>query len=264
MQRTTYFDLDDTFTPTQPFYETAKEEFAADSIALTGADMTVDDVVTLIDDEVDSALYDQHGVTVDRFKNALYTVAGIMLERTGTDPDGYDFDLPQEWGEHPISGYTPDEMMPGADAAIDHVATAGDGYELLTRGKPSVQQPKIDALTLEERMDGTHIVDDKGRWFTDNLVDAPDRAYLKVGNSVKSDIVPALDANEQLDGAMLVALHVPEDTWSGEETDTTLEADYAAAPWMRIPSLERFEEAYDAFVEYTETGDLDVLEQVRH
>lgn len=263
MQRITYFDLDDTITPTQPFYEEAKERFASDTITATGADMTVENVVDLIDEEVDGALYDQHGVTVDRFKNALYTVAGMLLERTGTDPADYDFNLPQEWGVYPVEGYTAEEMLPGADTAIDHVHAEGDVRAVLTKGKPAMQQPKIDALNLAERMDETHIVDEKGDWFADNLVDDPTNAYLKVGNSVKSDIVPALEAAAALDNAVMVGLHVPEETWAGERTDTVLDKEYADAPWMRVPDLTEFTEAYAAFQQYAEHRDQDVLATVR-
>lgn len=261
-QVTTHFDLDDTLTPTQQFYEEAKTRYAEGTIASTGADMTVDEVVSLIDDEVDSALYDQHGVTADRFRNALYAVSGIMLERTGTDADDYDFDLPEECGTYPVDGYTPSEMLPGAAHALAYANDHGR-TTVLTKGVPAAQEPKLDALGLAEQVDETHIVDDKADWFADNLADDPEQVYIKVGNSVKSDIVPALDAHEQLDDATIIGIHVPAETWAGEHTETTLSDDYADAPWMRIESLEEFGAVFDAATRYAEEGDRDALERFR-
>ncbi|MEM7720036.1 MAG: HAD family hydrolase [Pseudomonadota bacterium] len=111
---------------------------------------------------------------------------------------------------HPI------ELLPGAEAAIEELAT---DYRLLliTKGDLLNQEQKLARSGLGDKFDGVEIVSEKttevyrGIFTGRGLV--PDTVMM-VGNSLKSDINPVLHA-----GAW--AVHVPfEMTWALEDAPT--------------------------------------------
>jgi putative hydrolase of the HAD superfamily len=81
---------------------------------------------------------------------------------------------------------------------------------LLTKGDPAEQQRKVDASQLAHHFRGIHIVEEKNvdtyRELVNRLDVTPSETWM-IGNSPKSDIIPALRAG-------LNAVHIPhEHTW---------------------------------------------------
>ncbi|SHI77271.1 HAD family hydrolase [Wenxinia saemankumensis] len=119
----------------------------------------------------------------------------------------------------------PVELLPGARDAVESLA--GEARLLLvTKGDLLDQERKLAASGLGELFDGVEIVSDKTARTYARLFDRPDRSAM-VGNSLRSDILPAIEA-----GAW--GIHVPyETTWSYERAETPR----GAERFRRIESL---------------------------
>jgi putative hydrolase of the HAD superfamily len=131
--------------------------------------------------------------------------------------------LGKEMLAHPV------EMLDGVADALDALATRGR-LVLLTKGDLWHQEAKLAASGLGERFAGVEIVSDKKaatyRKIFERYGAAPEEAVM-AGNSMRSDILPALEA-----GAW--AAYVPfEITWSHE----VAEAPVGHARFVELESL---------------------------
>lgn len=120
----------------------------------------------------------------------------------------------QEMLAHPV------HLIDGVEAAIEALA-ADYRLVLITKGDLLDQERKLAQSGLGERFDAVEIVSDKtcatySSAFTRHGT-GPEQG-LMVGNSLKSDVIPALEA-----GAW--GVHVPHDlTWSFEHAEAPLTA----------------------------------------
>lgn len=120
----------------------------------------------------------------------------------------------QEMLEHPI------ELLPHAGDVVEELARTHD-ILLITKGDLLDQERKLAQSGLGDLFDGVEIVSDKTPLIYEHAF-APfggaERAVM-VGNSLRSDVIPALEA-----GAW--AVHVPHDlTWSYERSVAPLDHD---------------------------------------
>ena len=115
----------------------------------------------------------------------------------------------REMLEHPV------ETLPGAREAVE--ALVGRyRLVLVTKGDLFDQERKLAASGLGELFDGVEIVSDKNRATYERVFtrhgDGPDRAMM-IGNSLKSDVVPAIEAGGW-------GVYVPHElTWVVEHAD---------------------------------------------
>lgn len=122
----------------------------------------------------------------------------------------------------------PIELMPGAAEVI---AACAGRYELvlITKGDLLDQERKLAQSGLGESFDGIEIVSDKtSKIYADIFArhGGAERSMM-VGNSLKSDVIPAIEA-----GAW--GIHVPSDiTWALEHAD----APESEARFRTIPTL---------------------------
>ncbi len=138
-------------------------------------------------------------------------------------------DAGRELLSHPI------ELLPHARAAVEWAAGARK-VVLVTKGDLFDQERKLAQSGLGDLFDGVEIVSDKteatyARVF-ESHGDGPGRGMM-VGNSLKSDVIPALAA-----GAW--GVHVPHDlTWTYERVDPPPEQDRFAtlADLGELPAL---------------------------
>ena len=129
-------------------------------------------------------------------------------------------------------------MEPGP-GVVDTLTELGTRHQLLmlTKGAPEEQQRKIDASMLGPHFAHVHVVAEKDvdtyRWLL-RTHDLPADSSWMIGNSPKSDIVPARAAG-------LRAVYIPNaNTWALEHTE--LDADDAG-----ILHLRTFTELLDHF-----------------
>ena len=249
MPETLIFDLDDTLIPTVQYYKDAQRQLAEYLQDVTG---TEDSVQTIMDEQeaIDQQMYEQIGVTEDRFKEACMYTTGRYVEKTGTDPSDIDYTKIEDIGMYPIEDFSADSFLPGAEQALQFANEQDVQTVLLTKGIPSMQEPKIEAMGLEDYMDAINIVSEKQDYFEDLDGDG----HWMIGNSLSSDIEPALAEN-------IGAIHVEEgQTWAADEIEDPLDTE---DPWMRLGSLDQFPAAYEAAQQYEQTGTVDPLADLR-
>jgi len=178
---------------------------------------------TLMADHAEPEFLDARLAEVERRNLALYGygVKGFTLslietamDITGGQPPGRIIadilDAGREMLRHPV------EPLPGAEEAV-HALAAHYTLVLITKGDLLHQEQKLAASGLGELFHGVEIVSEKdaagyARIFARHGAGGPEQAAM-AGNSLRSDVLPALEA-----GAY--AAHIPYHiTWAHETTD---------------------------------------------
>lgn len=251
-ERLFVFDLDNTLVPNQELYEEAKLELGEAVSRELGPD-AYDDPAAFADmlDDIDSVLYDERGVTETRFRDACVRA----VYRAASEPDAdteeadmeYLIEQAEELGMLPFGDYTYLEMLDGAGEALEYVQEQGDDVAVMTKGIEDAQQRKLSQTGLDRFP--YLVVDDKdAEAFAELTEDYDDADVWKVGDSMRSDIRPALENGHG-------AIHVDADNWKGESADDPP----ADERWFRIPDLTRFDEAYAAVQRWEGEGDATAL-----
>jgi putative hydrolase of the HAD superfamily len=171
---------------------------------------------------VDGAVLDNHLLDVERRNLSLfgYGVKGFVLsmietavELTGGAVSGTEIGDIVERGKsmlrHPV------ELIDGVADTVEHLA---DSYRLvlITKGDLFDQEGKIARSGLADMFERVEVLSEKDvaayrRVFTS--LDVPTSRVMMVGNSVRSDVLPALDAGAR-------AVHVPYHvTWELEHAE---------------------------------------------
>ena len=199
------FDADDTLWQNEQFFQMTQERFAA-----LLADFAAPDHLA---DRLEAAERRNLGRYGFGIKGFVLSMIETAIEVTGERVPARVIREIVEAGhamlEHPI------HLIEGAAEAI---AALAPGYTLVlvTKGDLIDQERKLAQSGLGEMFDAVEIVSDKTRAtyssaFARHGTGA--EAALMVGNSLKSDVIPALEA-----GAW--GVHVPHDlTWSFEHAE---------------------------------------------
>jgi len=213
------FDADDTLWHNMKFYGLTEARFAA---LLRDYAAAPDLAARLLAAERKNLRlygFGIKGFTLSMIETAIEVTDGKVPARVL----GEILEAGREMLGHPV------EILPHAREAVEALA-GSHRLVLITKGDLFDQERKIAASGLGEHFSGIEIVSDKtadtyARIFA-RYGDGPDHA-LMVGNSLKSDVVPALEA-----GAW--GVHVPHEIdWAIEHEDEP-----AAAPrYRRISDL---------------------------
>ncbi|MEX0337986.1 MAG: HAD family hydrolase [Arenibacterium sp.] len=180
------FDADDTLWHNERFFKLTQARFAE-----------------LLADHADPDHLSERLLAAER-RNILhygFGIKGFVLSMIETAIEVTDQRVPasviahlleagQEMLAHPI------ELLPHAREAVEAIAETHK-VVLITKGDLLDQERKLAQSGLGELFDGVEIVSDKtaARYVEifHRLGDGPDRAMM-VGNSMKSDVVPMIDA----------------------------------------------------------------------
>ena len=199
------FDADDTLWHNEKFYKLTQERFTA--LLSRYADPDHLDARLLAAERRNLEFY---GFGIKGFTLSMIETAVEVTEGRVPGPVIADLlEAGREMLRHPL------ELLPYAREAVEALA---EGYELvlITKGDLFDQERKLAASGLGELFDGIEIVSDKtvatyAEVFSRHG-DGPDHAIM-VGNSMKSDILPAIEA-----GAW--GVHVPHDlAWALEHAE---------------------------------------------
>ena len=199
------FDADDTLWHNQGLFDVTEEKFAAmlrefRDPATIAAQLR----------EVERRNLDFNGFGVKSFTLSLIETA---IEATGgrvrTETISDILAMGRAMLRHPV------ETLPGVSQALRELA-GGYRFILITKGDLLDQERKLAASGLGELFDAVEIVSSKSagtyRRAFSRHGDGPERAMM-VGNSLKSDVLPALEA-----GAW--AVHIPyHSTWALEHAE---------------------------------------------
>ena len=199
------FDADDTLWHNERFYRMTQERFAELLADFTEADHLHDRLLA-----AEMRNLGQYGFGIKGFVLSMIETAIEVTEgRVPGDVIGRIIEAGQEMLRHPI------ELLPHAGDTIEALA-GGHRIVLITKGDLLDQERKLAQSGLGEMFDAVEIVSDKTpATYEQAFAHAgsdPTRAMM-VGNSIRSDVVPALEA-----GAW--GVHVPHGlTWEYERAE---------------------------------------------
>lgn len=102
-------------------------------------------------------------------------------------------------------------LVPSAKKVLNYLTKKGDRLILITKGDEEIQKMKISANKLEKIFEEIHIVPTKNKEALEKIMGRKDKSYIwHVGNSIKSDILPAIEAE-------IGAIYIPLETWKFEK-----------------------------------------------
>lgn len=199
------FDADDTLWHNEQFFQLSQARFA-EMLAAHGDAETI--AARLLDTSRRNLAF--YGFGIKSFTLSLIeTAIAVTNGRVETAVIADILAMGRDMLRHPV------ETLPGVHEAL--TALAGDfRFVLITKGDLLDQERKLAASGLGEMFDAVEIVSDKGaetyRRAFRRHGDGAARAMM-VGNSVKSDVLPAIEA-----GAW--GVHIPYHvTWALEHAD---------------------------------------------
>lgn len=208
------FDADDTLWQNEQFFRLTEHRFAD----LLGQHTDAGDIpARLLEAEKRNLAAYGYGI-----KGFTLSMIETALEATGGAAPGHVIQQILDWGRDMLSH--PVETLPQVRETLE--ALAGD-YRLvmITKGDLFDQERKLAASGLGELFDAIEIVSEKSEGTYACIFakhgDGPERAMM-VGNSIKSDIIPAIAVGSW-------GVLVPHDlTWAHEHAEEP-----AAAPRFR-------------------------------
>lgn len=203
------FDADDTLWHNERFYTLSQDRFAALLADHTPRDRLMDRLL-----EAERRNLGHYGYGIKGFVLSMIECALEVTDRRVPGPViAQILDIGQEMLRHPI------DLLPHARAAVEGAAACGMTVMLITKGDLLDQERKLAQSGLGDLFDRVEIVSEKTAAVYARLFAAhgpgPGQA-LMVGNSVKSDILPAIAAGAH-------AAHVPFGMiWALERADPPL------------------------------------------
>jgi putative hydrolase of the HAD superfamily len=196
-------DADDTLWHNEPLYRTARDRFCA-----------------LLGDEyapaaIDDCLYETERRNLEHFgygvKGFVLSMIETGLDLTGGRLSGSDIRSIIDWGREMLA--SPVELLDGVREAVEDLAGAFP-LVLVTKGDLFHQESKLAQSGLGHLFRGVEIVSEKDAAVYRRVMaryGVPADRFVMVGNSLRSDILPVLEAGGH-------AVHVPyEISWIHEE-----------------------------------------------
>lgn len=203
------FDADDTLWQNEQFFRMTEERFRA----LLAGHMDADQLGTRLL-EAEKRNLGRYGFGIKGFMLSMIETA---IEVSGGDVPastiGDILGLGREMLAHPV------ETLPGVRETLEELADS-HRLVLITKGDLFDQERKLAASGLGELFDAVEIVSDKKadtyRRIFARHGDGPERAMM-IGNSLKSDVVPAIEAGGW-------GVYVPHElTWVLEHVDAPVD-----------------------------------------
>ena len=199
------FDADDTLWQNEQFYRLTEERFQALLADYADPDHLSDRLL-----EAEKRNLGHYGFGIKGFTlSMIETAIEVTENRVPADVIAEILAAGRDLLAHPI------EVMPHAAEVLERLAGAY-GIILITKGDLFDQERKLAQSGLGDLFDAVEIVSDKTAAVYERIFDqhgdGPDRAMM-VGNSLRSDVLPALAAG-------CWAVHVPHDlTWAVEHAE---------------------------------------------
>jgi len=180
------FDADDTLWHNEQFFQLTQDRFCDLLRDFTDADHLMDRLL-----EAERRNIGHYGFGIKGFVlSMIETAIDVTDERVPASVIRELIAAGQDMLQHPI------ELLPHAREAVAAVA-ADFRVLLITKGDLLDQERKLAQSGLGDLFDGVEIVSDKTmpvyRGIFERHGDGADRAMM-VGNSMKSDVVPAIEA----------------------------------------------------------------------
>lgn len=199
------FDADDTLWHNESTFQ-ATEAQLVEMLASYHPDEHVRQ--RLLETEVHNLKHFGYGV-----KGFTLSMIETAIELTGGEIRGSDIHRIIDWGRQMLNA--PVELLEGVRETVE---TLAGSYKLmlLTKGDLFDQEQKLARSGIGEQFSAVEIVSEKNVDTYRRIIaraGVEPRQFLMVGNSLKSDVLPALDAGAS-------AVHIPYyTTWAHERVD---------------------------------------------
>lgn len=200
------FDADDTLWENEQFFRMTQERFAALLADFAEPEHLAERLLA-----AEKRNLGHYGFGIKGFVlSMIETAIEVTEERVPAKVIGDLIEAGQEMLRHPI------ELLPGVRETVERLA-GQFRIVLITKGDLLDQERKLAQSGLGELFDGVEILSEKTAQSYDDIFSrhgqGPAQA-LMVGNSMRSDVLPALEA-----GAW--GVHVPHEmTWQLEQADS--------------------------------------------
>jgi putative hydrolase of the HAD superfamily len=225
------FDGDDTLWSTEPLYDRARDKARAE-VALSGLD---GEEWEQLERKLDVENVRHFGFSVERFPTSCVQ-AYEAVARASRVPVDSEVRERVRSAAGAVFGQDP-PLMPGVRETLQILRTRGVRLALLTKGDHDLQVRRVERSLLADLFDAIHIVAEKpAAAFRDIVAElgVEPKDTWSVGNSVRSDILPALEAGLR---AVWIDAHV----WEHERFSGTFTHDQV----LVVENISRVAEAIE-------------------
>lgn len=205
------FDLDDTIIENQKYYNESLVRFLAYVNAKLKNKSPYPLVTLQLNYEIDSASVKKKGYDKSRFPESM-----VETYKKVCESKEYKYTQKQLNEVHKIGELVfkvEKGLINGAGEVLDYLLQEGEELLLLTKGDPDIQNMKIELNELNKyfKPENMHVVADKTKKTFEKIIGEYDKKNIyMVGNSVRSDVNPALKAG-------INVVYVPCETWVFED-----------------------------------------------
>ena len=238
MDKLFIFDYDDTLAENLIYYTRAKLKFVLFTAEALGPNAPDPISVLKLQEEIDVANVPKYGFAKERFPTSMTQAYKAICERTGVSPSEQAMTQAYAIGEEAFvhKGYRNNGLMPGVMKTLDFLRQQGDELMLYTKGDEEIQWSKINATGVKRWFgENIHVVADKDADGVRRIVGDHDPLRVwKIGNGLKSDVYPALEAG-------IGAIYVPWETWAFERQHSG-EPDHPR--YVKLPAIEDMVDRY--------------------
>ncbi len=222
MNKLFIFDYDDTIQMTHHHYIKGEVEFIKWVVERLGQKTPDLQIIIKILTEVNIKNVLEFGFTKERFLYSFVETFGIICKNVGVSPSEKDLWEARRIGEITFSeqAILEEGLVDGAEETFNFLLQKGDILLLMTKGDLKWQARKIELMECRKWFnDRIHIVDHKNEENILKLVGSHplEKSWL-VGNSIRSDVIPALRAG-------IKTIYIPCETWAYETIHSGLPKD---------------------------------------
>lgn len=205
------WDLDDTIISTYAeFVKTNQQCAQTISKELFGDFRKVNEILHR-QRKLDLTLIPKYGLVPPRYEMSWLNTSIEFFREHGMEPKAAI--------QKQISEYVQDiyvrkyENVPGSLEVIQQMKKEGFSMVVLTAGEESVQKRRIEQAGVADYMDDIYVYPYKTpNTLKEVMKRHNSKDYAMIGNSLKSDIYPALENN-------ILGIHVVKETWQEDEHD---------------------------------------------
>jgi len=204
------FDFDDTIVSTNiEFEKTNMQTATIISSALFGSVVEVNRIVAK-QREIDIQMVKKHGFVRPRFLMSWLETYQVFCNEQNREPDEKIKRIIEETvNDIYVRKY---ELIPGSLETIESLKKEGYPIIILTAGENEIQERKVKESGVRDIVDQVHVYSFKTPSTLKEVMNQyPNRQdYAMIGNSAKSDIMPALENN-------IYGFHFERKTWEADD-----------------------------------------------
>ncbi len=242
MDKTFIFDYDDTLAEAHKYYEEVKDEFANWLIKKHKLKISFKEKILEHEVGIDKELVKRYGFSRIRFPTSFVLTYKEICKQIGREYDKKDLKEAYMIGDSVFDEkrYIEGGLMDGVAETLEFLVEKEDKLILLTKGDQEIQEMKIRVTNCKKWFGNEiYIVPDKKEKRIYKIVgDKYKNEIWMVGNSIKSDINPALRAG-------ISAIYIPSKVWKYESDNNELPDNHNMIKFDRIIEIK---DKYDSLV----------------